>query len=413
MKILSLFSGGGGLDMAVKQLWRDAEIVAFSETDTAASQILARHWPDVPNLGDITAIDWTQVGPVDMIVGGFPCQDISHAGKRAGITEGTRSGLWFNFRDAVRTLRPRHVLLENVSAIATDGGGLDVVLGSLAKIGYDAEWGMLRASDVGAPHRRERWFCVARRVLNTRYGAGGSELGIEHAVPSCGVRQPGQVVAADRISHSADSDGGGHGGQQDSRRMGRLDGGNARTPRERERSWTEPVDRSAEDAPYADGEGLERRPRNGNPQRAGSTHGRHAPEGVAPFDAQRFGVRLPTPRASDGMKGSRTKAGAIKEIARGRNIDLGTIAATSRWGGYTPAIRRWESVLGRPAPLPTDDQGRLNAPFVEWMMGWPEGHTDGLSRAKALKILGNGVVPQQAVAAYTQLFARIPEPEAV
>jgi len=113
------------------------------------------------------------------------------------------------------------------------------------------------------------------------------------------------------------------------------------------------------------------------------------------------------------MKGSRTKAGAIKEIARGRNIDLGTIAATSRWGGYTPAIRRWESVLGRPAPLPTDDQGRLNAPFVEWMMGWPEGHTDGLSRAKALKILGNGVVPQQAVAAYTQLFARIPEREAV
>ena len=334
MKALSLFSGGGGLDMAAEMLWPGLEHVAFVENDVHASSVLARHWPDVPNLGDITAIDWSQVGPVDVIVGGFPCQDISTAGKRAGISEGTRSGLWFYFRDAIRTLRPRYVLLENVAAIATAGGGLDVVLGSLAEVGFDAEWGMLRASDVGAPHRRERWFCVA-------YPDGP---GLEGWTSERRAYQ--RLVGADRMAAS------------DSAGDGWSEGRTGAGERPRDTGLAASDRGTTADANQPGCEALHRR------QRARNT-------------------------------------GRSQPVVRG----------ATDWGDKTPAIRRWESILGRPAPPPLDDRGRLNAPFVEWMMGWPEGHTNALSRNKALKVLGNGVVPQQAVAAYTQLLARVPAEE--
>lgn len=156
----SLFSGYGGLDLAVEAV-TGATCKWHSEVDPHASKILAAHWPNVPNLGDIAGIDWTQVEPVDVICGGFPCQDISSAGKGAGLEEGTRSGLWYRYADAIRVLRPRLVIVENVAAIRWKGRGLDKVLGSLAEVGYDAEWTCLRASDVGACHRRERFFLVA------------------------------------------------------------------------------------------------------------------------------------------------------------------------------------------------------------------------------------------------------------
>jgi len=187
VKVLSLFSGGGGLDMAAEMLWPDLEHVAFVENDRHASSVLAHHWPDVPNLGDVTAVDWSGLGQVDVVLAGFPCQDISQAGKRRGITEGTRSGLWFRVADAIRVLRPRLVLLENVAAIASPGGGVDVVAGSLAKDGWDAEWGVLRASDVGAPHGRARWFCVACPGVD---GLEGTKSAGRHVVPAgCGSPQ--------------------------------------------------------------------------------------------------------------------------------------------------------------------------------------------------------------------------------
>ncbi|MEV5084979.1 DNA cytosine methyltransferase [Streptomyces sp. NPDC056159] len=120
---------------------------------------LARRFPGVPNIGDITKYDWTALqGQVDIITAGFPCQDISNAGKRVGI-EGSRSGIWTNVSEAVRILRPKLVFLENVSAIR--GRGLSRVLGDLAESGYDAQWTCYRASGAGAPHHRDRWFCVA------------------------------------------------------------------------------------------------------------------------------------------------------------------------------------------------------------------------------------------------------------
>ena len=156
----SLFSGIGGFELGLertgsfKTIWQ-------CENDAYAGAVLKKHWPAIPNLGDITKVDWQDVERPDLICGGFPCQDISNAGKKAGIKEGNRSGLWFEFHKALRSLRPEYALVENVAAIANEG--LDIVLSGLAEIGYDAEWFVIRASDVGAPHKRERLFIVAYR----------------------------------------------------------------------------------------------------------------------------------------------------------------------------------------------------------------------------------------------------------
>lgn len=158
MPILSLCSGYEGLGMAVEPL--TGERVAYvAEVDEAAAKVLAHRFPDVPNIGDITTYDWSQlVGLVDIITAGFPCQDISLAGPRTGIT-GERSRIWKNVAEAVRVLRPRYVFLENVAAIRSKA--LQVVAADLAEIGYDLRWVCVRASDVGAAHRRDRWFGLA------------------------------------------------------------------------------------------------------------------------------------------------------------------------------------------------------------------------------------------------------------
>src|SRR5690606_27378282 len=176
----------GGLDMAVMDVL-DASVAWHAQYDPDdrhqwAAQILAHHWPDVPNHGDITAADWSSVEPVDILTAGFPCQDLSVAGKRAGMREGNRSGLWFHVARAIETLRPRLVVIENVPGILTstadgdmepcpwclgDTGGepplraLGAVLADLARLGFDAEWTSLGAADVGAPHRRRRVFLIA------------------------------------------------------------------------------------------------------------------------------------------------------------------------------------------------------------------------------------------------------------
>ena len=135
-----------------------------AESDPYAALIMAARYPRAPNLGDITQVDWsTIVGQVDIITAGFPCQDISNAGKRVGLN-GEKSGIWANVLESVRVLRPRLVFLENVAAIRRRG--LAEVLGGLATIGYDARWTCFRASGTGAAHVRDRWFCVATPVAN-------------------------------------------------------------------------------------------------------------------------------------------------------------------------------------------------------------------------------------------------------
>ncbi|WP_319461477.1 DNA cytosine methyltransferase [Micromonospora sp. RTP1Z1] len=156
-RIGSLCTGYGGLDLAI-ELVLGGRLAWYAETDRHARTVLAHHWPGVPNLGDIRAVDWTTVEAVDVLTAGFPCQDISNAGKRAGIG-GEHSSLWTCVADAVRVLRPQLVFVENVAALLRRG--LDAVEGDLAAIGYDTGWLCLRASDIGAAHRRDRLFLLA------------------------------------------------------------------------------------------------------------------------------------------------------------------------------------------------------------------------------------------------------------
>ncbi|AHJ86447.1 hypothetical protein 40AC_84 [Mycobacterium phage 40AC] len=167
-RIGSLFSGVGGLDLAVEDVF-EGITVWQSEVNPHAATVLTKRF-GVPNLGDITQVNWHEVPPVDVLCGGFPCQDVSAAGLRAGIGEGTRSGLWQYFAEAIDILRPQHVVIENVrgllSAKATGPQGVSIramgrVLRDLADIGYDARWKTLAAGSVGAPHKRERVFILA------------------------------------------------------------------------------------------------------------------------------------------------------------------------------------------------------------------------------------------------------------
>lgn len=154
----SLFSGIGGLDLAIEAV-TGARLAWYSEVHPYAAAVMARHWPGVPNLGFVQDID-DHAEAVDLIVGGFPCQDTSQAGKREGLG-GSRSGLWYEQARVVRVLRPRFVFVENVAGLLVRG--IDEVLGSLVDLGFDAEWSTLRASDVGAPHERRRIFILAAR----------------------------------------------------------------------------------------------------------------------------------------------------------------------------------------------------------------------------------------------------------
>ena len=134
--------------------------VAFCEIDPYCRAVLKKHWPGVPCFEDVRELHAFDVGPVDLICGGFPCQDISTAGKGAGL-RGERSGLWSEYRRLIEECRPAWVVIENVSALRSRG--LDQVLREVAALGYDAEWHCISASAVGAPHRRDRVWIVAYR----------------------------------------------------------------------------------------------------------------------------------------------------------------------------------------------------------------------------------------------------------
>jgi len=166
----------GGIDLGLERAGMTCRWQV--EIDDYCQKVLAKHWPDVRRFGDIRECGAHNLETVDLICGGFPCQDISLAGKGAGI-EGARSGLWSEYHRIICELRPRYVLVENVSALLVRG--IDRVLGDLAESGYDAEWDCIPAAAVGAPHRRDRVFVVAysgslrcnpRRAEQSLQGAG-------------------------------------------------------------------------------------------------------------------------------------------------------------------------------------------------------------------------------------------------
>jgi DNA (cytosine-5)-methyltransferase 1 len=180
LRVLDLFSGIGGFSLGLERTG-GFETVAFCEIEPYPRAVLAKHWPGVPIYDDVrtlTADALRRDGiAVDVICGGFPCQDISWAGKGAGIT-GERSGLWREYARIICELEPAYVIMENVSALLARG--LGDVLGDLAKIGYDAEWHCIPASAIGAPHERDRiwivgypnsepWFPEVERIQITGY----------------------------------------------------------------------------------------------------------------------------------------------------------------------------------------------------------------------------------------------------
>jgi len=401
MKIGSLFSGVAGLDRAVEAV-TGATPAWFVEFDPAPAKVLARHYPDVPNYGDVTAVEWSEVEPIDILTGGFPCQDLSTAGKRKGLRPGTRSGLWEHMAYAINQLHPRLVVIENVRGLLSAEAhsnmepcawclgddsdshmrALGAVLADLADLGYDARWCGIRASDAGAPHGRFRIFIVAHPA-----DADGGQL----ARPAD--RLDGLPVASERslLPIPLVSD-------RDERRLAAPrnllptpvvnDMGNGKTPDD----W--------------DGWTADMQHRHGN----GNGHGKSLA-----IEAQRL---LPTPKSSNNE--TRQSAGY------GPNLGLavlGTVTANPQkvrsaafarntsptpaemihhdldWGPYLPAIARWEHTIGEPSPPPTIQgakRPRLNPDLPRWMMGFPPGWLDGLTPAQQLKAVGNAVCQQQA-----------------
>lgn len=329
LRIGSLCTGYGGLDMAVMAVF-GGKLAWCADNDRHVARLLATRYEDVPNLGDIAALDWTDIGSVELICAGFPCQDISYAGPGTGIKRGTRSGIWINIVEGIRLLAPKIIIVENVAALRRRGLGR--VLSDLASLGYDAVWTSLRASDVGAAHRRERVFVLA-------YQSEARDI----------------LAAAD-------------------------------AGRQRRARWSADGQASSRWAPG----GLERL-------------GYHAMAGSAALTDTAGGSRhLTEPtqhsRHADARGGNSrgSRSGGPAEIA---------------WGRYEAAIRRWEAIVSRPAPRPTErgarGQPRLAPTFSEWLMGLPAGFvTDlGLPYGAQHRVLGNGVVPQQAQAALWQLVA--------
>lgn len=153
----SLFSGAGLCDLGFHMAGYTHQF--FCEVDPYCRSVLSRHWPGVPIHEDVRHLDASLTPYVDVLVGGFPCQDVSCNGNRAGITSKTRSGLWYEYKRIIEFKRPKYAVIENVKGLLSSG--MEIVLQDLSSIGYDAEWQCIPASAFGAPHSRERIFIVA------------------------------------------------------------------------------------------------------------------------------------------------------------------------------------------------------------------------------------------------------------
>ncbi len=209
LTIGSLFSGIGGLELGLEHA-TGGRVVFQVERDAWCRDVLAKHWPDAFRYDDVCTV--RGLPRVDIICGGFPCQDVSVAGKRAGFA-GERSSLWREYRRIVADVGPRFVFVENVPGLLTadDGWAFGEVLGDLAALGFDATWDVFRASDVGAPHRRERLFLLAHAHRGGR-GGGTWELGAsgsaEHSDGGAAVADPGsEGLEGQRRLHGEDASG--------------------------------------------------------------------------------------------------------------------------------------------------------------------------------------------------------------
>ncbi len=413
----ALFAGYGGLELGVQSVL-GGELSWYAEFDAAASKVMAHHYPGIPNLGDVTKVDWASVPHIDILTGGSPCQDLSHAGKRAGMTAGTRSNLWVQMREAIAVLRPRLVVWENVRGALSASADSDLepcpgcmgdpddgavlralgrVLGDLADLGYDARWYGLRAADVGAAHGRFRVFLFA-------VPADSDDQGLQ------GLAGQARTASTGRHGHPVAGVGGSA--------LTLLPTPKASNNENRSSGWA--------NGPNL-GEALALLP---TPVADNSCGLPSASTDYASLANVAVSL-LPTPRATDGTNGGPNQRGssgdlmlpsavhllptpAVNDMGAGKTVEawdewtarMKSSHGRTAWGDYAPAIARWEN-LTRPAPPPTEPTGRdgaarLSPAFDEWLMGLPAGWVTavpGITRNEELKILGNGVVRQQAAAA--------------
>jgi len=309
LKIGSLCTGYGGLDMAVEAYF-GAETIWVSEFDKHASKVIEARI-NKPNLGNLKIINWAEIEPIDILTAGYPCQPFSQAGLRKGAQD--ERHLWPYIKEAVSILRPQYVILENVRGHF--GLGFREVLSDLASIGYDARWTLIRASEVGAPHRRERLFILA--YPNSTRWPRTKPSDIQTAKP----------WDSSRINHVPIAN-----TNSDTRAKSRRTCGELST----------------------ESTGLQR----GQDKGQAGREPRRSVEIISDTDNRR---------------------------------GIGSMSRLQK--RYDPR----GSMHLQEVP-PALDQGRLNVKFVEYMMGLPDGWVSDvdLPRSQKLKILGNGVVPQQA-----------------
>lgn len=349
MRIGSLFSGIDGLGLGLERAGL-GNLVWRAETDQAGGAVLARHWPGVPNL-------------VDVLCGGFPCQPSSSAGKRLGRLD--PRWMWPEMARVVECLRPPRIVVENVRGLLTidQGQGFAGILADLDDMGYSVRWWLQSAASVGAPHKRERVFIVASTGV----------IDLVPAVEPAAVRVEGVWDIPKRWPVAGEMSGGVVWGKPVVKPIPSQDVIAPLLPTptatDAKRNRTSRPSRCLMEAlqllptPTArDGKGVGLPSRHGGPTLTGALR------------------LLPAPQASDASGGG----GGGQDS--GDQVD---------WGIYTLAIRQWESIFGAPAPDPLVGRS-LSADFVEWMMGFPSGWTNGLARTVRLRLLGNSVLPQVA-----------------
>jgi DNA (cytosine-5)-methyltransferase 1 len=368
----SLCTGYGGLELGLAVAGVPHVLEFVADTDKAASAVLAARFTGVPNLGDLRETRWPEV---DLITAGFPCQPVSAAGRRAGLEDGR--WLFDDIAEGIGAMgraRPRLLWFENVPGLlsANRGHAMARVVHRLASLGYVGRYGLLRAADVGAPHRRERVFIAAHLAHTKSVRLGNGRAASVSRVPAAAVA--GDTAALLPTPTTREASG-----------PGRLDGYRNDTLRAQVALLKTPTASLAV---------------NGGSQhpdkRRDGGHGPTLADGVE--------FLLPTPIASNGVHGGPNQRGSSGDLM------LPAAVQPEHWGQFAAAVARWEHVLGRAAPAPTEPSPkgaqRLSARFVEWMLGLPDGHVcdvAGLSRNEQLHVLGNGVVPQQFAAALATL----------